>query len=450
MNVYSRRLRESIGKVDARTIRVIVTAGATYLGRFGAGIAVLINLPLARQNLHPELFGVWMMLTALLGFMAFADLGVGNGVLNNTTRAKAAGDAPLLRRTLMSGYGITSAAGLLLWVVWSLWAHCSAEPTALAGVISLPNRAEVMKALAVFVTLLAINIPSSLIQRVQLGMQQGYWNGINQLVAALLTIVAVRVTLHFGGGVPQLILATLGVQTFVNICNTGVWLYLNKMLRLAEWRGALDTRTLQALLRTSSMFFLLQMAAAFAFQSDAIVITQTLGQNVYGDFAVVQRLFFFISMILNAATVGLWPAFGEAIASNNMDWAKKALKRCMFGAASLAMLATGVLAVALPWIMELWLNTPMRPTWALVLVLSVWTVIDAAANVAAAFMNGANILRAQLLLAVGMAGTAFAAKWLLTPLIGPTGAVLSTILAYCLISVPGQIFIFKQTFQSKD
>lgn len=450
MNTLSRRLRHSIAKVDARTMRVLVTAGATYLGRFGAGIAVLVNLPLARQTLDPELFGVWMMLTALLGFMAFADLGVGNGVLNNATRAKATADVPLLRRTLMAGYGITCAAGLLLWCIWLLWAHFSPQPSLLAGTISPGNQAEVVASFGVFAALLAINIPGSLVQRVQLGMQQGYWNGINQLISALLTIGAVRLTLHLDGGVPTLILATLGVQAFVNVCNTGAWLFLNKLLRWREWRGALDTPTVRALLRTSCMFFLLQMAAAFAFQSDAVVITQTLGQDAYGDFAVIQRLFLFISMVLNAALVGMWPAFGEAIASHNLAWAKTALKRCMAGAAAVAVLACTVLALGLPFILAHWLDTPMRPVWSLVLVLSLWTVIDACANVFAAFMNGANILRAQLILALAMAGTAFAAKWLLTPWLGPTGAVLSTIVAYCLISVPGQIRIFKQIFHSKD
>jgi hypothetical protein len=52
--------------------------------------------------------------------------------------------------------------------------------------------------------------------------------------------------------------------------------------------------------------------------------------------------------------------------------------------------------------------------------------------------------------AIGMASCAFGAKWVLTPAIGTTGAVLSTILAYCAVSVPGQIYTFKPLFKSKD
>lgn len=435
---------------DARLLKVIATAGATYLGRFGSGIAVLITLPMARQALHPELFGVWMMLSALLSFMAFADLGVGNGVLNKTIEARATGDIRGLHRALASGYACTGAVGLVLLAGWLLWSRLSMEPTAIAGVISASHRADVLQALDAFALVLAVNIPASLIQRVQLGMQQGYWNGVAQFFSAILTLVAVPFVLGHGGSVAALVLATLGIQASVNIVNSLIWLSNNGMLARTGWATGLDTGTVAALLRTGSMFFLLQMSAAFAFQSDSIVITQTLGQHAYGDFAVVQRLFLFVSMILGAAMIGLWPAFGDAIASNNMAWAVKVLRRGMALAAVVAIVAVAALSFAIPWLMQHWLKAAFMPAWGLVAALAGWTVIDAVANVAAAFMNGANILRAQLVFAIGMASAAFAGKWLLTPMLGTTGAVLSTILAYCLVSVPGQIFIFKRVFKPKD
>lgn len=437
-------------KADARTKRVISVAGASYLGRFGQGIAVLVNLPLARESLNSELFGVWMMLSALLGFMAFADLGIGNGVLNQVTTAKATGNRELLQRTLAAGYAITGTVGGLLFLVWIIWIKVSIEPTALAGAISADNQPEVLRALSFFAIILAVNIPASLILRVQLGAQQGYLNGLNQLVYAVVTMALVPLTLHLGGSVSELVLATLGIQAVVNTLNSLIWLHRHSMLGENDWIRSLDAQTTKSLLHTGSMFFLLQLAAAFAFQSDAIVITQTLGQSAYGDFAVVQKLFLLISMLLSAAMLGLWPAFGDALASNQKAWAMKALKRGMAAAALITILGVSALATGMPWILEYWMKSTVQPAWQLILVLSIWTVIDGVANVAAAFMNGANMLRTQLIMAVGMASAAFAAKWVLTPILGVAGAVLATILAYCLISVPGQTYVLKRAFNTKE
>ncbi|BAL97463.1 lipopolysaccharide biosynthesis protein [Rubrivivax gelatinosus] len=435
-------------RIDARTARVVMTAGATYLGRFGTGVVVLITLPMAKQHLHPELFGVWMMLSALLGFMAFADLGIGNGVLNRTTHAQATNDKKLLLRTLASGYACTTFVASALFAAWITWAHYSEEPTIIAGTIAQTHKSDVLTALTVFAAVLALNIPASLIQRVQLGMQQGYWNGIAQFVCAILTLAAVPLTLQHDGSVAGLVLATLGIQAGVNIVNTLIWLARHGLLDPSEWRNTLDFPTVGALLRSGSLFLSLQLAAAFAFQSDSIVITQTLGQAAYGDFAVTQKLFLFVSMVLSASLVGLWPAFGDAIAKRNTDWIIKTLWRSAIGAASVALASVLALSAAMPWIMKNWMHGQVNPSWSLVAALATWTVIDAAANVLGAFMNGANILRAQLFFAVTMAICAFGAKWLLTPTLGTTGAVLATILAYCLISVPGQVYIFKKALKS--
>src|SRR5207247_10417659 len=113
------------------------------------------------------------------------------------------------------------------------------------------------------------------------------------------------------------------------LASTAWWLRRHRVLGGALARGLVDVPTLRGLLRIGGQFFALQLAVAFAFQSDAIVITQKLGQAAYGDFAVVQKLFLFISMLLNSALLGLWPAFGDAIARGDMTWARRTLVRSL-------------------------------------------------------------------------------------------------------------------------
>lgn len=437
-------------RADTRTGRVLATAVGAYLGRFGAAIVVLITLPLVRQALHAELFGVWMMLSALLGFMAFADLGVGNGVLNKITEAKAAGDSARLKCVLGSGYACTAGVGMFVMLAWLAWSCMSDDPTVVVGVISPENRSEAMMALTAFALVLGLHIPAGLIQRVQLGMQQGYWNGVAQFAGAGVTLVAVPLTLHSGGGLAGLVLATIGVQVAANIVNTVIWLHCNGLLRRGGWRGALDFGMIRALLRLGTMFFLLQLAASFAFQSDAIVITQTLGQAAYGDFAIVQRLFLFISILMSATMVGLWPAFGDALARGDLAWTRRMLIHSLVIASTVSAVAVVALSLSMEWLLTRWLQQPLTPPPALIIALATWTIIDTVALVASALMNGAGMLRAQLVIALTMAGLSFCGKWLATPLFGPAGAVFSTLLAYCIVSVPGQIYVLRKVFTTQS
>ncbi|MBW8758926.1 MAG: oligosaccharide flippase family protein [Burkholderiales bacterium] len=436
-------------RTDRRLLRVFATAAASYIGRFGAGIVVLVTIPMARKALDPELFGTWMMVTALLGFFNFADLGIGNGVLNRVTQARAANDRQLLQRVLGSGYACTVVAGLLLLLAWCAWLGLSPSPVSVAGRISPDNVPAVLAALGTFAILISINIPATLIQKAQLGSQQGHWIGMTQLACSVATFIAVPWILHVRGQLFELILATLGVQTLGNLASSVLWLRRNRVFEGARWRELVHGPTLRDLLRVGSQFLALQVAVALAFQSDAIVITQKLGQAAYGDFAVVQKLFLFVSMLLNSALMGLWPAFGDAIARNDMTWARKVLLRSLAAAGAFASTASLTLVLTIGWITSHWLKTAFAPPLSLCIVLGTWTVVDAMGSVSGVFMNGANLVRIQVVVALLMAGTAFAGKWVLTPILGVTGTVLATLIAYSVISVPGQFFVFKNFFGSR-
>lgn len=432
---------------DKRMLGVAITAGATYLGRFAQTITLFVILPIAKNQLSPELFGVWMLLTGLLSFSAFADFGVGNGVLNGTTKAIANGDKGELRKVIVSGYIVTAAAAVLILIFWLIWQILDGKPSRFVGEISDQNFREVTSALTMFVIILAVNIPASLVLRIQLGAQQGYFNGLNQLVASVFTIVAVIICFRSGGGLPGLIFATIGVQCVTNIVNSFAWNILNAVFSSNRNFKLVDAKKIRSLVKTGFFFFFLQLSVAFAFQSDSIVISQILGAEAYGSFAIVQRLFIIVSLIISTAMVGFWPAFGDAIAGGNLAWVKTALRNGLILSFSLALVGTVFISLALPFITKLWLGHEVPASKVLLLFLSIWVVIESMANVVGALLNSASILRAQLFLAVSMATLAFGGKWLLVPILGPAGSVLATIVAYCLVSVPGQIYILSKTFK---
>lgn len=435
-----------LARIDERTRRVVLTAGAAYAGRFGMAISLLVTIPIARHSLGPDLFGAWMLLSTMLSFFAFADFGVGNVVLNRVTAARAAGDAAQTGRVIAGGYVCTTLVGLAVVIAWFTWCAVADDPTVVAGRVSPGDQPQVMAALHVFVVLLALNLPASLIQKVQLGSQQGHWIGGAQLVASLTTLVAVPTVLHLGGGLPALVLSSLGVLVFVNMASTVLWLLRDRATGAPRW-NQVDRFMVGNLFKAGTLFLAIQLASAFAFQSDAIVITQLLGQSPYGDYAAVQRLFVFASMLISAALVGLWPAFGDALARGEVAWVRRALKHAL----GMALLVIGglclFLALSMGWITKAWLGTPHAPTLLLTSLFSLWAMIEALGMVVGSLLNGAGILRAQAILALAMAAASFAGKWFLVPRIGVEGAVLATIIAYCCISVPAQLILLRNLFR---
>lgn len=423
-----------------------MTAGAFYAGRFGTAVSLLITIPIARGELGPQLFGVWMLLSAMLSFFAFADLGVGNVVLNRITAARAVGDTSAATRAVAGGYLSTGAVGIGIVLAWLAWCAMASDPSVIVGLVSVEDKRQVMTALHIFVVLLALNVPASLVQKIQLGTQAGHWVGVTQLLASAGTLIAIPTALHFDGQLPSLVLCSLGILVFANLANTLAW-WLHRRAKEASRPGRPTASDIASLFKAGTLFLAVQLASAFAFQSDAIVITQMLGQAEYGDYAAIQRLYVFASMLISAALAGLWPAFGDALARGEVAWVRQALKRAL----GMTLLVMGglclLLAVSMGTITKLWLGTSHAPSLLLTSLLSLWALIEALGMVAGSLLNGAGVLRAQAVLALTMAAVSFGGKWALVAWTGVEGAVLATIIAYCCISVPAQIILVRRLFR---
>ncbi|MDT9001264.1 oligosaccharide flippase family protein [Paucibacter sp. APW11] len=438
-----------LGRFSPRTQRLLGTAVASYAARLASALSLLITIPLARHSLSVEMFGVWMMLSSLLGFFSFADLGVGNGVISRLTAAHARGDRSEALAIMLAGYSCTAAAGLLLLLATGLWVLLSANPLSFAGDVPAERRIEVASAFGSFVLLLAINVPASLAQRFQLATQQGHWVGLTQGIAALSNLVAVPLALWFELSLPSLVFASLGCTVLVNLLSSLTWLSSRGYLLEMRASQGPSLVAIRAILRTGAAFFVLQLCAAFAFQSDALVIAQVLGQQSYGDFAAIQRVFLAVSTLAGAALMGLWPAFGDALNSGDIPWARRMLVKALAtGAAVMGGICLALIA-CMDWLTAVWLHMSTPPPLLLTSMFGIWTVIDALGNITGSFLNGSGLLRGQLLVAVAMACTAFAGKWWAVAALGSWGAVLATIVAYLLISVPAQIVMIRHVLTNK-
>lgn len=438
-------LARRLAAFTPRTRQLLGTTAASYLARVASAAVLLLTIPMARRLLEADRFGLWMMLGSLLAFFSFVDLGIGNGLMNRVSVALHRGRHTEVARTMIAGYFCTLACGLLLCGLWLAWLLLAADPLRFAGHLAPAHDSEARWAFSTFIVLVALGLPIQITQKLQLAHQQGHWIGLAQLAAALGTLVVLPAGLWCGLSLPGLLLCSLGLQVLVTGGSALAWLARMGQFPLLR-QARLEGPTVTALLRTGSLFFVLQLCAAFAFQSDAFVISQLLGPAAYGDYAAIQRVFLSLSALAGAATVGLWPAFSEALARGDVPWARKTfLRSLLLGFVVMATLST-LITLGMPWITRHWLGMPSPPPAMLPLLLSIWVVLETLGQITGTLLNGADIVRAQVLVAVLMAAGAFGGKWLLVAEFGNWGAVLATLVAYAAISVPTQLWLLFRIF----
>ena len=433
------------GRADERHRRIALSALASALAKVLSVGTALISVPLALHYLGTERYGMWMVMSSLVAMLSFADLGIGNGVLTQVAGAHGRDDREEIRRYVSSGFFVLTAIGLAILGALAAcyrfvpWHRLFNVDTALA-------RSEAGPAMAVFIACFALAIPAGIVQRVQMGLQRGFMASLWQCLASLLGLVGVIVTIQLEAGLHWLVLAFVGGPLIVATMNSALffgWLQRD----IAPKLHAVSRSAVARVVRTGAMFLVLQIVVAVAYASDSLVIAQRLGAASVAVYAVPEKMFSFVTTVLAMVMAPLWPAYGEAIIRGDGTWVKQTLKRSFFTALSIAAVFSAVLVVIGPKIVTFWVGHTVSPPFFLLLGLGVWKVIEAGATAAAAFLNGADILKAQVFFAITTAITALFLKISFVDLIGVAGSVWGTILAYLICSAVPMIVVVQRVLR---
>ena len=421
------------GRSDERHRRIALSAATSALSKVLGMVAALVSIPLALGYLGGERFGIWSTLSSLMVALQFADLGIGNGIINRVAEAQGRGDRAAIRRYLSSGLlallAIAAVVGLMLPVVvmWVPWAQVFRLSDALAV-------EEVRPAVAAFMACIALAIPLGVVQRVQMGLQRGFVASLWQCASNVLSLLAIWAATHLQLGLAWLVLALLAAPLLTALVNGLVFFFVMER-DLRPGLGSVEAAAIRKLLSTGGAFLVLQIAIAVLVHSDSIVIASALGAAQVADYAVPEKLFSIVSLLLATVLIPLWPAYGEAIARHDMAWVTRTLRRSLSLAVGLSVLVSGLLVAAGPFLIQLWVGPAVQPSMALLLVLAVWKVFEGAGLALAMFLNGAGLIRLQVYSACLMAAAALVAKPWLVGKIGIVGAPLATAVIYLTLTL---------------
>jgi O-antigen/teichoic acid export membrane protein len=434
------------GRSKERHRRAALTAAAAVVAKIVAVSTSLITIPAALHYLGVERFGLWMTISSVVAILGFADFGIGNGVLNAVAEAHGKEDVTGIRRSVESGLvllagiaalGITVFVCLYPWVDWGR----------LFNVASDGARRESAPAMAVFVGCFAFSLPLGVVQRLQLGLQEGFLSNLWLLVGSVSGLAGVLLAIHFQGGLPWLILALAGAPVLASLANTLVFFgWMRPDLRPRF--NLVSSAAMQKIAKIGFLFFVLQAAVAIAYSSDNLIVARMLGPEAVTRYSITAKMFSLISLGLSMFLSPLWPAYGEAIARGDVVWVRKTLVTSLTLAVLLAASAAVILVIWGPEILSMWVHRAMAPPFLLLVGLGLWSVMDAAGVSVAMFLNGANVVLAQVIIASIFAAGCLGLKICLVRRIGIVGVPWATLLSYACLSALPCMFIVPRIVSS--
>lgn len=429
-----------VERAKGRNRRAAVSGGVATSARVIQVGSSLITVPLTLRYLGTERFGLWMTISSILAMAAFADFGVGNGVLNTVAKAFGQDDTLGMRRALSSGFAILSSIALCVFAGF-LAIYRFVNWAAVFRVYTPTARAEAGPALAIFAACFALNIALDTVQRVQLGIQQGYRYGIWQMVGSFAGLLGVLLGIYFHVGLPMLVLALAGAPTLATLANA-VHFFLVARPDLRPSFSLVSSEVVRQVARLGLLFFVLQLSGSIAFSADSFIIARTLGAVHVPEYAIPQRMFAMISMLSAMMMTPLWPAYGEAVARGDVPWIRHTLIRSLGGVFAVSAAAATAILLLSHKLLALWVGGRVKPSFPLLLGLAVWSVIECCGNASAMYLNGTSVIRYQIVVASLFGLGCVLTKIVAVRLMGIAAVPWSTIGTYLLLAaLPTAIFV---------
>lgn len=437
----------SEGRSKERYRRAAMTALASGGAKVVSILAMLISVPLTFNYLGPERYGLWMTIGSLVTMLGFADLGMGLGLMNAISAAHGTDDRGEALTNISSSLFMLLTMAVVILISFAL-AYPFIPWPKLFNVKSPLAVQEAGPAMAVFLVCVALNLPLGIVQRVQMGYQEGYVNSLWEGVGKILGLLALLVVIYFQAGLVWLVLAIAGAPVAAALANSLILFGKKRPWLRPRW-DKIQTTCVKNLLRTGLCFFILQIAWTFNYSSDNIIIAQFLGPEAVTQYSIPFRLFSFAIVLITMFIAPLWPAYSEAFARGDTLWARKTYYRSLAMVLLLVIPPSVLLVILGPHILHLWVGPEINPSFTLLLGMGLWSVVWALGSSMSMFLNSANIFKFQLIFASLTAFSAIIAKVICSEFFGLTGVIWSAAIVFVLFFMLPYIVFIRSFFVKK-
>jgi O-antigen/teichoic acid export membrane protein len=428
---------------SARILKAVFSAGAARLLTSGVS---LLTLPLAVPYLGAERFGVWATITTTAVWINLLDLGVAGTLTNHISRAYALDDRQAARRyftnallltAFVSGVAALAFLGLLRWVNWASLFHVS----------SRISPVEIRHTVGVAGMLMLLGLPCNLGIKLLAGYQELPRANYAAMAGAAASLAGLALGVAAHASMPVLYLMSLGCLTLTNlVLLLGV---LGQKPWLLPRLSAFDLRCVRQLLDSGSSFFLIQVAAVVVFSSDNLIVSHYLGAAEVTPYSVTWRFAGCAALLQSLLFPVLWPAYAEAYARHDHRWIRRTFSASLKGIVALNVFCAAGLLTLGPIAIQMWAGAAAVPGKNLLLMMSLWMVVNGFMSVESCLLAALNRVRGQAVLSIMAAVVNVALSLLLVRRIGAVGVIGGTVISYLLVLIVPQSLIVRSVWRKE-
>ena len=395
-------IRDFFTKGHERSVKVKKNIAASFVIK-GLNIAIgLALVPLTINYLNPTKYGIWITLSSIIGWFAFFDIGLGNGLRNKFAEALALGRYELAKTYVSTTYAILSIIIVVVLILfyavnpylnWASILNAGDDP-------ALQNELSLL-ALIVF-SFFCLRFVFQILATILIADQQPAKASLLNLYSNALSLLFIIILIKTTSGslvYIGIIFSSLPVIVFLI---SGFWFFNKKYKFYRPSIKSIDFSKAKDLFSLGIKFFIIEIAGVLIFQTNNIIIAQVLSPAEVTPYYVAFRYFSVLMMLFAIVVSPFWSAFTEAWVKREISWIKKTMSM-LFKFWGILFFLGLVMLLLSPVIYKVWIGEKVVIPFTLSAMVCFWTLLNVWNGIFSHLLNGLGKINIQLILGISSA-----------------------------------------------
>ena len=382
---------------DARSTKALKNIFSSFLIK---GVSIVINLaliPLTINYLSPTKYGVWLTISAMLGWINFFDVGLGHGLRNKMAVALAKGEMDKAKSYVSTAYVSITILCVGLFLVFLIINNFLNWNT----LLNIPKGMdEDLKTIAVVIfSMFSVQFVFQLINSIFLSTQQSALVSFYNMVANLFSLIAIFLLIRFSKESLFNIAFIFSVIPLIVFGAVNIYYFKTKFKEFAPSFKYYDKEALKDVLSVGVKFFIIQISLLVLYQTSNLLICRYFSPDLVTPYNIAFRYFGIITMGYSIISVPYWSAYTEAYIKQDYEWIKKTIRQTfkiwlLFAAGAILMLVFSEQAY------YLWVGDKVKIDFQISLFMMVYVLLVTFGNIFLMFLNGIGNIKMQMIVNV--------------------------------------------------
>lgn len=420
------------GRITGRDRGAIVArnVGLNFISQFWFAVLAIATTPYIVRTLGVDSYGLYVIVSVVMGYFSFLDLGLGAALVKYISEYEAAGDHGAVERIVRTGSGLFLVLGALGAGTIALLSSVLVE-----HVLNLGASEEHVARVAFYLAALGflVNLPAQTFSVVPTALQRFDVVVIRTILFGTASIVGTIVVLALGYGLLAVLLANLVITVL-----TAVSFYLKSRTLLpgVSFIPRISRHELRLLLGFGTLRAVQRISTRIVFQLDRLVVGAFAPIAAVAYYAVPLALSQRVTGLVSNIGTAVFPAASALAGQNDERRVEELYLRATKLAALIALPMASMMFFYAHQIMRYWLSPEFEANSSRVLmILAVTNLLFAATTVPAVTLDATGRIRISTLFGLAAAATNLVLVFSLVPTIGIEGAAWA-VLGNAAIMVP--------------